>query len=98
MKFNKTKCKVLHLDRGNPWYEYRLGDKEIDNSPAEKDLGILVNERQDMNQQWVLKAQKINCIPGLHPKQCGQQGKGGDSALLLHSCDTQSGVLHQLWR
>jgi len=25
MKFNKGKCKILHLCRGNPHYQYRLG-------------------------------------------------------------------------
>lgn len=64
MRFNKTKSKVLHLGHSNPWYEYRLEDKEMDNSPAKKDLEILVDERLDVNQQWVLKAQKVNCILG----------------------------------
>jgi len=32
--------------------------------------------------------------PGLHQKQCGQQGKGGDSAPLLHSGETPLEVLH----
>ena len=32
--------------------------------------------------------------PGLHPQQYGQQGKGGDSAPLLHSGETSPGVLH----
>jgi len=27
MKFNKVECKVLHLGRGNPPYQYWLGDE-----------------------------------------------------------------------
>jgi len=64
MKFNKGKCRVLHLGRNNPMHKNRLYVDPLESSSVERNLGVLVDDRLTMSQQCVLLAKKASGLLG----------------------------------
>ncbi|GAB0180014.1 mitochondrial enolase superfamily member 1 [Grus japonensis] len=75
MKFSKGKCRVLHLGRNKPKHQYRLGVDLLGRSSAEKDLGVLVDNKLSMSQQCALVAKKANGILGCIQKSVASRSR-----------------------
>jgi len=67
-KFSKCKCRVLHVEGNNPMHQYRLGVDLLESGSAERDLGVLVDDRLTMSQQCALVSKKANGILGCFKK------------------------------
>jgi len=88
MRFNVAKCKVLHDSWCSPRDECGEGEEPIENSPVEKDLGILMNKNQDISQQCVLAAQEAYGILGhINRGMAAETGR----ELYCPSCSTAPG-------
>ncbi|KAF7239513.1 Multiple C2 and transmembrane domain-containing protein 2 [Varanus komodoensis] len=64
MALNVDKCKVLHLGHRNSCHKYRLGDKWLESSTCERDLGVLIDCRLNMSQQCDAVAKGANATLG----------------------------------
>ncbi|PKU46174.1 hypothetical protein llap_3521 [Limosa lapponica baueri] len=65
----------LHLGRNNPKHQYRLGADLLESSSAEKDLGVLVDNRMTMSHQCALVAKKANGILGCIKKSVASRSR-----------------------
>ncbi|KAK4815838.1 hypothetical protein QYF61_008441 [Mycteria americana] len=77
MKFNKSKCQILHLGRSNAGHTYRLGEEWLESSPAERGLGELVDSRLNVSQQCALAARRANRTLGCFKHSITSRPKEG---------------------
>ena len=61
---NTAEFKAFHLGRRNPRHPYRLVGAVLESSPAEKDLGLSMDEKLNVSQQCAPAAGKANGILG----------------------------------
>ncbi|PKU42575.1 reverse hypothetical protein [Limosa lapponica baueri] len=75
MRFNREKCRVLHLGKKNVRHQYRLDVDLLEPSSEEKDLGVLVDSKMTMSKQCALVARKANGILGCIGKSVANRSR-----------------------
>nr|XP_026650268.1 protein cornichon homolog 3 [Zonotrichia albicollis] len=60
LEFSKGKFRVLHLCWNNPRHLCRLGNNLLESSSVEMDLGVWLDSKLSLRQQFVLVAKKMN--------------------------------------
>ena len=61
LKFNGSKCKVLHIGKNNPKYQYTISDdgnvSVLEETVCEKDLGVFIDPNLNFEEHvnYVLK-------------------------------------------
>ena len=65
IKFNNDKCKVLHIGKNNPIISYTMDGIRLDVTEAEKDLGVVVDNKLSFDQHIHDIVKKGNKITGM---------------------------------
>jgi len=62
MRFNKAKCRILHLDHNNTMQHERLEEEWLESCPEEKDLRVVVDSQLNVSQQCAQVVKEANSI------------------------------------
>lgn len=64
MKFNKSKCQILHLEQGYPEYICTLGDGWLKISSVKRELEVLIDGKLNLSQLCALADKRAKCTMG----------------------------------
>ena len=65
LKFNDSKCKVIHMGRTNPETEYTMNNVTLEKSTCEKDLGVRVDQKLTFSEHTQKTVNKANSKLGI---------------------------------
>ena len=65
MKFNPSKCKVMHIGKNNTQHVYKLFGKSLTKVDCEKDLGVIFSNDLKTSKHCISASEKANKILGL---------------------------------
>lgn len=80
MKFNKAKCKVLHLGHSNPRHPLHnpgWAENWLRAALQRKDLGVMADRKLTKSWHWALTAQKADGILGCIQRNMGSRVREG---------------------
>ena len=65
LKFNESKCKVLHLGKNNMNFNYTMNGTKLEQTKAEKDLGVIMDPLMSFETHVNETVKKANRITGM---------------------------------
>ena len=65
LAFNAKKCKVMHLGKNNPKLSYSMGSERLEEVVCEKDLGVWVDNKLQLQEHTANQVKTANRILGL---------------------------------
>ena len=65
LAFNAKKCKVMHLGKSNPKFDYTMDNEKLEEVKCEKDLGVWIDNKLELQEHTANQVKKANKLLGL---------------------------------
>jgi len=62
MAFNLSKCKIMHVGRNNPQYEYTMGGVMLAKTDEERDIGVMISKTMKPSAQCSKAAGRASSV------------------------------------